>query len=74
MVLFFPLDLLYPKPLFTSVRSIHAATAFSVIIAMATAVMGQLQRKKERSRFTEPSSEIVFLVIVFALLLLFLIK
>ena len=71
MILFFPLDFMYPKALFSSVRSIHAVTAFSVIAAMSVAVMGQLYRKKERSRFSEPSSEIVVVMIVLFLFLLY---
>ncbi|MGE0633417.1 MAG: sodium:calcium antiporter, partial [Pseudobdellovibrionaceae bacterium] len=33
MVLFVPLDLMYPKDLFNSVRSLHAVTALSVVAA-----------------------------------------
>lgn len=71
MILFVPLDFIYPKVLFTSVRSIHAVTALSIVAATGTAVMGQLYRKKERSRFAEPSSETVVAVIVLFLFLLY---
>ena len=71
MIIFFPLDLMYPKALFSSVRSTHAVTAFSIIAAMSVVVMGQLYRKKERSRFTEPSSEIVVVLILLSLYLLY---
>lgn len=74
MILFVPLDFMYPKVLFSSVRSIHAVTALSVIAATSIAVMGQLYRKKERSRFAEPSSETVVVVIVLFLFLLYWLK
>lgn len=74
MILFMPLDFIYPKALFTSVRSIHAVTALSVVAATGIAVMGQLYRKKERSRFAEPSSETVVVVIVLFLILLYWLK
>lgn len=71
MLLFFPLDFFYPKSLFNSVRSTHSITAFCIVGAMSVAVMGQLYRKKERSRFTEPSSEIVVILILLFLYLLY---
>ncbi len=74
MVLFVPLDYLFAGPLFTSVKSVHAVTAFSVVTATGIALMGQLYRKKERSRFTEPSSETVLVVILLFLLLLYFLK
>lgn len=74
MILFVPLDFMYPKVLFSHVKSIHAVTAFGVVAATSVAIIGQLYRKKERSRFTEPSSEIVVIVILFFLFLLFHIK
>lgn len=71
MMLFVPLDFMYPKVLFSSVRSVHAVTALSVIAATGIVVMGQLYRKKERSRFAEPSSETVVVVIILFLFLLY---
>ncbi len=71
MILFVPLDFMYPQVLFSSVKSIHAVTALSVVVATSIAVMGQLYRKKERSRFAEPSSEVVVIVIVLFLFLLY---
>lgn len=71
MVLFAPLDMIYPGGLFISVKVIHAITAFSVITATSVAVMGQLYRKKERSRFSEPSSEVVVVVVLAFLYLLY---
>jgi cation:H+ antiporter len=74
MLTFVPLDFLYPKVLFHEVNSSHLVTVFGVLLATGTAVMGQLYRKKERSRFTEPSSETVVVVIGLILYLLFLVK
>lgn len=71
MILFVPLDFMYPKILFSTVKSLHAVTALSIVAATGTAVMGQLYRKKERSRFAEPSSETVVAVIVLFLFLLY---
>lgn len=74
MVLFLPLDFMYSKPLFSSVTGIHAVTAFGVVSVTGIAVMGQLYRKKERSRFAEPSSETVVVVILLFLFLLYWLK
>lgn len=71
MILFVPLDYLFVGSLFAAVKGIHAVTAFSVVAATCVAVMGQLYRKKERSRFAEPSSETVVVVIILFLLLLY---
>lgn len=73
-ILFVPLDYLFAGSLFSSVKGIHAVTAFSVVAATCIAVMGQLYRKKERSRFAEPSSETVVVVIILFLLLLYFLK
>lgn len=74
MILFAPLDFLYSGSLFSAVRGIHAVTAFSIVTATSIAVIGQLYRKKERERFTEPSSETVVVVIILFLVLLYLIN
>jgi cation:H+ antiporter len=74
MILFFPLDFIYPEVLFNSVKNAHAVTAYSVVAATSVATIGQLYRKKERSRFSEPSSEIVVVAIFIFLLLLYQIK
>ncbi len=74
MMLSVPLDFIYPKVLFNSVKNIHAVTAYSVIAATSVAIIGKLYRKKERSRFAEPSSEIVVVAISIFLFLLYHIK
>lgn len=69
MIIFVPLDAVYNGDLFHDAKSAHGLTAFSVITAMSIAIMGQLYRKKDRAYFSEPSSELI-VVIVLALLFL----
>jgi cation:H+ antiporter len=71
MILFFPLDLIYSKNLFSSVKNVHVVTALSIVATTSIAVMGQIYRKKEHSRFSEPSSEIVVLVTLLSLVLIY---
>lgn len=71
MILFVPLDFFYTKVLFSAVSLQHVVTAFGVVVVSSVAVMGQLYRKKERSRFTEPSSEVMVAIILLFLYLLF---
>ncbi|MFA6237989.1 MAG: hypothetical protein WC635_11715 [Bacteriovorax sp.] len=71
MILFLPLDFFYPQILFSSIRSVHAVSAFAIVAVTSVAVMGQLYRKKERSRFSEPSSEVVLILIIILLFLLY---
>jgi hypothetical protein len=71
MLLFIPLDFLYPRALFAAANSLHAVTAMSVIMTTSLSVMGQLYRKKERSRLTEPSSEAVVFVSLIAIYLIY---
>lgn len=74
MVLFFPLDYFYANNLFSSVKSVNAVTAFGIIAATGTAVMGQLYRKKERSHFFDPSSEAVVAIIILIFLIIYNLK
>lgn len=74
MLLFIPLDFIYPQSLFTKVSFNHVVTAFSVIVTTSIGVIGQLYRKKERAPFAEPSSEIVVALIFIFLILLYNIK
>lgn len=74
MILFVPLDLAFPGVLFASVSPVHSVTAFAVVIATGIAVMGHLYRKIERSRFSEPSSELVVAVLLVFILLLYFLK
>lgn len=71
MVLLIPLDLIYSKPILSSVRTVHAITAFCVVAVTSVAVLGHLYRKKDRLRFAEPSSEVIVALIVLSLYLIF---
>lgn len=74
MLLFVPLDFFYINNIFTSVKNVNAVTAFGIITATGIAVMGQLYRKKERSRFLEPSSEAVIAIIILIFILNYYLK
>jgi len=71
MLLLFPLDVLYPATLFSSVSPTHALTAFCVITVSSVAVMGQVSRKREKMRMWEPSSELIVILTVAFLYLLY---
>jgi len=71
MLLIVPLDFMYAGNIFSTVKTIHAVTAFGIIAVTSIAVVGQLYRKKDRSRFTEPSSEIIAVMILLILFLLY---
>ena len=71
MLLFVPLEIVYPGELLLEIKQIHLVSVFGIIFAMSVAVLGQIYRKKERSRFTEPSSEVVTGVILSVLCLLY---
>lgn len=70
MMLMVPLDAMFEGSLFASIASTHALTAFSVIAAISIAIMGQLYRKKDRDYFSEPSSELIIVVVLGLLFLL----
>lgn len=71
MLLFIPLDFMSPGIIYNSVAPIHAISAFSIVASMSMAIMGMVYRKKERSRFAEPSSEMIVLLILVFLFLLY---
>ena len=71
MLLLFPLDALYPATLFSSVRPTHALTAFCVIVVSSIAVLGQISRKREKTRIWEPSSELIVILVLGFLYLLY---
>lgn len=71
MVLLFPLDALYRDPLLSSVRASHAFTAFCVILVSGVAVLGQISRKREKTRLWEPSSELIVILTLGLLFLLY---
>ena len=71
MILFFPLDALYPGALLQSVRPAHALTAFCVVAVSSVAVMGQISSKREKVRLWEPSSPLIVLIVIGSLYLLY---
>ncbi len=71
MVLFVPLDACHPGPLFAAVNPAHAVTALAVIVATATAVLGQLYHEERRLPVLEPDAVLVVLVVVGGLALVY---
>jgi cation:H+ antiporter len=71
MILFVPLDACHPGPLFAAVNPAHAVTALAVIVATATAVLGQLYHEERRLPILEPDAVLVVLVVVGALALVY---
>lgn len=71
MLLLFPLDAFYDGDLFLAVQPAHALTAFGVIAVSSIAVLGQLSRKREKTRIWEPSSELIVILTLAFLFLLY---
>lgn len=71
MLLLLPLDALNPESLLGSVRTTHALTSFCIIAVGSVAVMGQISRKRDRTKLWEPSSELIFFLTLAFLFLLF---
>lgn len=71
MIMFVPLDAVYPGSLFAAVSPTHAVTAFAVIVATAITVLGQLYHAERRLALIEPDALLVILVIGGALALVF---
>lgn len=67
MILFLPLDLVFPGVLFASVNPVHALSAFAIIVATSIVLMGQLYHVETRRRFLEPDAVLVILTIFAAL-------
>jgi cation:H+ antiporter len=71
IIMFVPLDAVYPGSLFAAVSPTHAVTAFAVIVATAITVLGQLYHAERRLALIEPDALLVILVIGGALALVF---
>lgn len=71
MLLFFPLDLLYPGTLFASVGPLHAISCLAAIVATSVVIMGQLYQSESRVRFIEPDACLVILLIIAALAIVY---
>jgi cation:H+ antiporter len=72
MLLFWPLDLVYPGSLLGDVSQIHLISAFFTVVATSVVLMGQLYHVEKRRRFVEPDSYFVVLLIVFGFVLIYL--
>lgn len=70
MLMFFPMDFLEDGNLLQKTKKTHAITVLAVILSSSIAVMGQLYRKKERKKLTEPSSELVVVIVLTSLYIL----
>lgn len=71
MILFAPLDFLYPQSLFAVVSHEHLITCIAAILATLIAVMGQLYRAEKRLSFIEPDAWLMVTVIIGSLALIY---
>ncbi len=71
MILFVPLDAVFPGPLFAALSPTHGVTALAVIVSSAIAVLGQLYRVERRRRLIEPDALLMIVVLTGALWLVY---
>ena len=71
MVLFVPLDFVYPGTLFAVANSAHVISVLAVIVCTSVVIMGQLYLPDSRTRFIEPDAWLVITLIVGALTLVY---
>ena len=71
IVLFVPLDFFYQGPIFLSMSGAHAVTAFTVVLATAIAVLGQLYHGERRLPFIEPDAFLMLFVVLGGLFLIY---
>ena len=71
IVLFVPLDFLHEGSIFLSVSGAHAVTAFTVVLATAIAVLGQLYHGERRLPFIEPDAFLMLFVVLGGLFLIY---
>ena len=71
IVLFVPLDFLHEGSIFLSMSSAHAVTAFTVVLATAIAVLGQLYHGERRLPFIEPDAFLMLFVVLGGLFLIY---
>ena len=69
MVLIVPLDAFQEGALLSSVRPLHAVTAFGVVLATSVAVMAQLYRFEKKRRLVDPGAETILLLVALTLAL-----
>jgi len=71
IVLFVPLDFLHEGSIFLSMSGAHAVTAFTVVLATAIAVLGQLYHGEQRLPFIEPDAFLMLFVVLGGLFLIY---
>ena len=71
IVLFVPLDFLHEGSIFLSMSGAHAVTAFTVVLATAIAVLGQLYHGERRLPFIEPDAFLMLFVVLGGLFLIY---
>lgn len=71
MILFVPLDLAYPGPLFSAVNPAHVVSALAVTVCTSVVIMGQLYQRESRIRFLEPDAWLVITLVGGALFLVY---
>ena len=71
IVLFVPLDFFYEGSIFLSMSGAHAVTAFTVVLATAIAVLGQLYHGERRLPFIEPDAFLMLFVVLGGLFLIY---
>ena len=74
IVLFVPLDFFYEGSIFLSMSGAHAVTAFTVVLATAIAVLGQLYHGERRLPFIEPDAFLMLFVVLGGLFLIYSLK
>ena len=74
IVLFVPLDFLHEGSIFLSMSGAHAVTAFTVVLATAIAVLGQLYHGEQRLPFIEPDAFLMLFVVLGGLFLIYSLK
>jgi cation:H+ antiporter len=71
MLLFLPLDLVFPGTLFAVASPVHVITVLTVVLATSVVIMGQLYQQESRRRLLEPDAWLVILLVFGALYLVF---
>jgi cation:H+ antiporter len=64
MLLFVPLDLVVPTPLFSLVSTTHAYTALCGIVVTSVVILGQLFQTERKKHFLEPDAWLAIFLIV----------
>ncbi|MFM8378858.1 MAG: sodium:calcium antiporter [Planctomycetia bacterium] len=71
MILFVPLDAVYPGSLFAAASPAHAVTVLAVIAATAVAVLGQLYHADRRVPIVEPDALLIVAIVCGGLALVY---